>query len=150
MSETKYDQDDKAKNNVLTCVTNGHKYGYENKNGEIVIPIIYDYADSSFTEGLAVVALRKEDDSEGIAWEDVMSMAAEGLSTPEIVSRIPASFKYGFIDKTGKEVIPLMFDDADSFFEGLACVTIKGKSGFIDKTGKEIIPLTYDSANSFL
>ena len=32
--------------------------------------------------------------------------------------------KYGFIDKTGKEVIPIKYDDASSFSEGLASVSL--------------------------
>ena len=58
--------------------------------------------------------------------------------------------KYGFIDKTGKEVIPIKYDDAaESFSEGLAEVKLNDKWGFIDKTGKEVIPIKYDNAYSF-
>jgi len=47
--------------------------------------------------------------------------------------------KWGFIDKTGKEVIPCTYDYAESFSDGLAKVTINGKANFIDKTGKVVI-----------
>ena len=57
--------------------------------------------------------------------------------------------KYGFIDKTGKEVIPIKYDYAYSFSEGLALVKLNNKYGFIDKTGKEVIPIKYDNAYSF-
>ena len=57
--------------------------------------------------------------------------------------------KYGFIDKTGKEVIPIKYDDANSFSEGLAMVRLDKKYGFIDKTGKEVIHIKYDDAYSF-
>jgi hypothetical protein len=33
--------------------------------------------------------------------------------------------KWGFIDKTGKMVIPTQFDQADSFYEGLAACTVR-------------------------
>lgn len=46
--------------------------------------------------------------------------------------------KWGFIDKTGKTVIPLQYDNAGYFFKGRAEVTLNGKTFFIDKTGKEI------------
>lgn len=63
--------------------------------------------------------------------------------------------KFGFIDKTGKEVIHFKYDDAHFFFNGYAVVNIGGRKnnhglieggawGYIDKTGKEIIPLKYD------
>ena len=57
--------------------------------------------------------------------------------------------KYGFIDKTGKEVTPIKYDYAYSFSEGLASVKLNNKYGFIDKTGKEVIPIKYDDAWGF-
>ena len=56
--------------------------------------------------------------------------------------------KYGFIDKTGKEVIPIKYDDVWYFSEGLAAVSLNNKWGFIDKTGKEVILIKYDDAES--
>jgi serine/threonine protein kinase len=57
--------------------------------------------------------------------------------------------KWGFIDKTGKEVIPFKYDDAWRFSEGLAAVKLNGKWGFIDKTGKKVIPSKYGGAWRF-
>lgn len=53
--------------------------------------------------------------------------------------------KFGFINKTGKTVIPYIYDWAQEFSEGLALVTINNKYGFIDKTGKIVIPCKYTS-----
>ena len=47
--------------------------------------------------------------------------------------------KCGYIDKTGRLIIPFKFDGADDFSEGLAGVSIDGKSGYIDETGKFVI-----------
>ena len=58
--------------------------------------------------------------------------------------------KYGFIDTTGKEVVPCQYDDASwSFSEGLARVKKDGKWRYIDTTGKEVIPCQYDNGYSF-
>lgn len=62
--------------------------------------------------------------------------------------------KWGFIDKSGNEVVPLKYGYADEFSEGLACVSLtnkykKDKYGFIDKSGNEVVPLKYDWAGSF-
>ena len=46
--------------------------------------------------------------------------------------------KYGFIDKTGKEIIPLIYDSAGDFSEGVANVKSNGKWITIDQTGEEI------------
>lgn len=58
--------------------------------------------------------------------------------------------KVGYIDLTGKEVVPLQYEDimAD-FSEGLAAVQLNGKQGYIDRTGKLVIPATYDRCGSF-
>jgi hypothetical protein len=48
--------------------------------------------------------------------------------------------KWGYIDKTGRVIIPCQFDSAANFSEGLAAVHIKEKTGYIDATGKFVIP----------
>jgi hypothetical protein len=45
--------------------------------------------------------------------------------------------KWGFIDKTGKEVIPCIYDCAHPFSEGLASVGKDGGWKYIDKRGVE-------------
>jgi hypothetical protein len=48
--------------------------------------------------------------------------------------------KYGFIDRTGKTVIPAQFDLTFGFSEGLAAVEVGKRWGFTDTTGKMVIP----------
>lgn len=57
--------------------------------------------------------------------------------------------EWGFIDKTGGEVIPFQYKRAKSFSQGLAAVERYGKWGFIDKTGNEVIAFQYSEAGSF-
>src|SRR5437868_2238657 len=52
--------------------------------------------------------------------------------------------KYGYINKTGKVVLPAQFEYSEKFYEGLAVVKQGGKRGFIDMTGKMVIPALYD------
>ena len=42
-----------------------------------------------------------------------------------------------------KEIIPLQYDDAYSFSEGLAAVKKDELWGYIDKNGNEILPFKY-------
>ncbi len=56
--------------------------------------------------------------------------------------------KYGFMDMSGNEIIPLIYDEAYSFNEGLAAVCKGGKWGFIDKAGTEVILPIYDQVDS--
>ena len=59
--------------------------------------------------------------------------------------------KWGFIDKTGKEVIPAQYDLNGNFggyygfSEGVANVGKNNKWGAIDKTGKVVVPIVYDN-----
>ena len=55
----------------------------------------------------------------------------------------------GYIDKTGKIIIPPNFDFVGDFSGGLARVQIKGKWGFIDETGKIIVEPAFDFAEDF-
>ena len=47
--------------------------------------------------------------------------------------------KYGFIDKTGKEVIPIKYDYAHFFSKGLALVKLEGKWFYINPKGECVI-----------
>jgi hypothetical protein len=58
--------------------------------------------------------------------------------------------KYGFIDKTGKEKIPFIYDYAYNFHEGYALVTKNGKNGFISPDNKILIPLIYDEITYYI
>ena len=56
----------------------------------------------------------------------------------------------GYVDLTGKVVIPMQFQDAMiDFCEGLAAVLINDKMGYIDTMGKLVIPATFDKAGNF-
>jgi hypothetical protein len=57
--------------------------------------------------------------------------------------------RYGYIDHDGNEVIPFIYDDADHFYQELACVRLGSKVGFINTDGKFVIPFIYDDAKCF-
>lgn len=57
--------------------------------------------------------------------------------------------KWGFVDTSGKEVIPFIYDKADCFYMGYAGVSRNGKMGLIDLSGKEIVPFLYDNELMF-
>lgn len=56
---------------------------------------------------------------------------------------------YGFMTENGKEIAPCIYDRANPFSEGLACVNLHGKYGYIGKDGKTKIPFLFDEASSF-
>lgn len=71
--------------------------------------------------------------------------------------RVSNDRNFGFIDPKGVEVVPLKYDYANDFSEGLAMVssyTGEGQlktiaCGFIDTLGREVIPLSYRQAQDF-
>ncbi len=74
---------------------------------------------------------------------DGVACLGEGLA------RVKLNGKWGYINKIGKEVIPLKYDYLYAFREGLAEAELNKKWGFIDRTGKEIIPIKYDYLGFF-
>ena len=59
-------------------------------------------------------------------------------------SRIQKDGKWGFIDKTGNQIIPCLYDSVDNFHEGLAVVQLNNKWGAINNVGELIIPYSYN------
>lgn len=120
----------------FACVWIGDKVGFINQKGEEITPIKYGsffgnsesafYMNPGFSkEGLAVVA----------------------VATPSHYSDF-YDFVYGYIDITGKEIIPIQYEQASSFSEGIARVKKEDTEyGYIDTKGKEIIPLQFLEAN---
>ena len=68
----------------------------------------------------------------------------------EGLSLVEKNGLFGYIDTTGKEVIPLQYADARSFSNGLAAVFRSDKGwGYINCGGKEVISCKYLSAGDF-
>ena len=76
-------------------------------------------------------------------WYDDIHYPSDGLVLAEL------NDKFGFIDTTGRVIIPFKYASADNLFEGLARVQLNGKCGFIDKSCREVIPCKYNEAYSF-
>lgn len=55
----------------------------------------------------------------------------------------------GYINKSGALAIPMHFQHAITFYEGLAMVKKNGKWGYINKAGTMVIPAIYEDATSF-
>jgi hypothetical protein len=73
---------------------------------------------------------------------------AEGASISLAVVR--AHGKWGYIDTSGREVIPPRFDKAESFTaNGLARFRKGQKWGYIDVRGRKVIPPRFDEAGYF-
>jgi len=57
--------------------------------------------------------------------------------------------KHGAVDKTGKLVVPVLYDDIITFSQGLASVEVRGQSGYVDLTGQMVIEPQFGMAREF-
>jgi len=58
--------------------------------------------------------------------------------------------KIGFINKSGKEVVPPRFDDVrGKFIEGMARIQVNDLWGFINKNGTVVVAPDYEDADDF-
>jgi hypothetical protein len=121
------------------------KYGYINRNGQVIYSFVASRADS-FSDGLASVETLSgfgyiNEKGKFVIqpkFSDVFGMTprfSEGVSLT-----ILRSNKIGFIDKTGKVVIKTNYRYAYEFENALAqvCEQVINTCGYINKTGKVI------------
>ena len=89
-----------------------NKWGIVDRNGEIVVPLIYDNIGFGWdvSDGLISVGMLNED------WDADWN--------PDWGERYPywTSYKYGFINLKGEVVIPIEYDYVTRFSEGFAAV----------------------------
>ena len=120
------------------------EYGYIDKTGKVVTPCIFEEAEP-FSNGFARVSVYDKwyliDGSHTLETSEIekQNKFVEGLAEMR-----GDNYKYGFMDKSGNNVIPCIYDKVYDFEDGLALVKLKDKYGYIDKLGKEIIPCIYE------
>lgn len=127
------------------------RYGYINKDGSVFIkPSLIDA--TYFTEGLAYIY-----DENRRGYIDTNGVMQISLKDGEVgypfsegyASISNKEYKVGFIDKTGKKVLPFDYQEPAYFVGGLAKANIDGVVGLMDKTGKLIVEPTYHELNKF-
>lgn len=115
----------------------------------IVRCLPYDEVDYYDTEDFKYFKFRKGE-KYGIIDESFNKIcSAKYLELDLYHTGIPAAAKnskgrYGFVDKTGKKVIPFIYDWANSFFEGVGVVELDDKMGAVNLEGKFVLPIEYD------
>jgi WG repeat protein len=128
------------------------KWGFIDRTGRFRIPPRYNGA-GKFSEGVAYAWFWEGEQRR----DGIVDVSGRFTALPEVndydfifhdgLARFQTPMgqerKYGYMDKTGRVVIPLQFFDSGHFSEGLAWVAVlkEGKwlYGFIDKTGKIVI-----------
>ena len=148
--------------NGLYEVMSGNQWGFIDKNAVLVIPCQFDYIQPGGfnSEGLAAVRKYGKDffinkkgepttpSNQKYWFRSVMGKYMEGLACVSLKDKEGVD-RYGFIDESGFRKIPLIYDEAIGFSNGLASVKLNAKWGCIDKTGKVIIPILYSKPLDF-
>ncbi len=139
-----FDETESFSQGLAEVMKNG-KYGVVRNTGKQILACEYD--EVAFEDAVKLIAVKK-DGKYGLVDEggtertprhfDKLGFFAFGLASAE------QGGKWGFIDATGKWVIPVQFEGAMGFSSnGFAEVRKGGKKGVIDRNGKLIVPCIY-------
>ena len=125
------------------------KYGFIDKEGNLVIPTQYDTTWSEFENGLLQVTIAGKEGFIDKTGKEVIPIKYQGFDPSSSLSNgfISAKLngKYGVIDMNGNEIIPFMYSNYVKFDEfGLASVEKNGSYGYIDRNNNEVTPFQYD------
>ena len=141
----------------LALVKSGQDlFGYIDAKGKMVIPAVYKEATAFSEEMAAVVKENQQIEFINTSGKTAFTLASDidyASNFHDGLAKIESQNKYGYVNTTGKIVIPCQFEIASDFSEGLARISSKVKDkwvyGFIDKTGKIEINQQFDNAFDF-
>ncbi len=109
--------------------------GFIDREGKVVLEltgILPDTQGYGFRGGLAAVYVRRP-----FYWHQFLDIGRWGEDI------------WGFIDRTGKQVVPLKYDGVSDFSECLATIWINDKAGIINTSGQMIAQPQFNSIWSF-
>lgn len=127
-------------------------YGYLDRNGVEVMPLSLEQA-TPFVGGFACIY---EPQAFAFGLIDAEANPVSGYRydacDPRFSSdraRVSKDDRWGYVDTEGELVLPLRYDRAEPFSEGLALVEEAGLRFFIDPAGTRRIPANAEAAGSF-
>ncbi len=159
----------------IKIIINGGKWGAYNLNGDIKVPIQFDYI-SDFQDGLAAVCIGNLEAAQypqtyinsypdfsklNDTWELIEKGTVDFIEFEKYKyieycikpimyqHNVGEGGKWGFVDTTGKIVVPLIFEGVGKFSSGLAAVKKEGKWGYINKKGDFVLPAQFTSHREF-
>ena len=139
--------------NLYLARNNNWQWGFLSENGNIEVPFS-DYSPWDDFYGNIIIVSNKEKK------HYIMNRLGQIISGEYDYIRFLPDDNYpipvrkngvmGFLDFSGKEVIPLVYEMTDYFFEDRALIKKNGKYGYLDSSGREIIPPQFDDAKRYV
>lgn len=166
VSSARYDNILKFSEEGVAVVKNNNKYGVINKSGMEVAPVKYDQI-GYFINGYASVQINGKQGCIDKAGKTIIPPVYDDITLfdgrnqiEELIKvtvggpmygygRTEAGTLYGYVNKSGKEVVPVKFDQINDFAWGIAEVQKDGKYGFINQSGLLVLPIEYDGIEHF-
>ncbi|MET0391789.1 MAG: WG repeat-containing protein [Chitinophagaceae bacterium] len=125
----------------------GSKWGVMDITGKQLVPYEYDRI-KLFSQGLATAVLNKKEGVISGQNKVIVPFIYDETSfqfNDHGLLRVMKDGKYGFVNKSGTVVIPVVYESVDEDFEqGLSLAKKDGKWGYLDTKGKVAIPFEYD------
>lgn len=166
-------QDGRQYCNKLAAVKKNEKWGFMDRNGNVIIPMMYDwvscFGEYGFHKSLAMAKIGTDQDRMPILTpcstvlinqkgdtitpiyciifpiEKKLSIVNNGLQLQSVGKSFAVSDgKWGCINDKGTEVVKCQYDLIYPFREKITFVQKSGKWGMIDEKGREVIPCIYD------
>lgn len=143
-----YDSIDKPYGEGLFTVCKDNKWGFIDKTGTVIIPLMYDYS-SGFIDGLAIVILN---DYYGVI--DKYNQAIIEFKFSHITDLFSGVFSvqqtkegnYAIMNNKGELLSDFIYQSIHTAYYGNALiVNSNNRYGVIDNTGKIILPIKYDN-----
>ncbi len=124
------------------------KYGFIDKVGKEVIPLKYDDADN-FIGNLTWVKKGKKYGLINKEGEEISSFIYNRHTSYKYffknnLARLEKNGKWAFVDSCGVPKTDFIYDQLQSFNEGISRVYRNGRYGYVNLEGEEIIPVRYD------
>lgn len=147
---------DAAADDALFPININNNWGLMNQDGEVIVYPRFEWTDYSFESYARYVRNGKtgflrgdpaNDDNPNeffiIASYDYADRFSDGCAV------VMNNGKWGMIDKSRKQLVPMQFDGMLRMQDGFAAVEKNGKVGFVNRAGKLKIPIQYKRARSF-
>lgn len=105
------------------------KWGAIDRNGNVIVPFELDYED--------VFKAVNDENGEGVNREIFSAYDGSANTFYDGMALVKKNGKYGYADESGKIAVPLKYDFAQNFSEGLAAVRIKDRWAVLEITDKK-------------